>query len=95
MKSVKYADSITLNYDQSMFTIEFAALNFINQNRISYKYMLEGYEKEWHYNGRNRIASYTNVRPGKYVFRVRTVDEANPEQIYETTLVYAYCLPGG
>ena len=50
MKSVKYADSITLNYDQSMFTIEFAALNFINQNRISYKYMLEGYEKEWHYN---------------------------------------------
>ena len=103
MKSVKYADSITLNYDQSMFTIEFAALNFINQNRISYKYMLEGYEKEWHYNGRNRIASYTNVRPGKYVFRVRTVDEANPEQIYETTLAirilppwwlswWAYCI---
>ena len=65
--------------------------------------MLEGYEKEWHYNGRNRIASYTNVRPGKYVFRVRTVDEANPEQIYETTLAirilppwwlswWAYCI---
>lgn len=90
MKSVKYADSITLTYNQSMFTIEFAALNFVNQNRISYKYMLEGYEKEWHYNGRNRIASYTNVRPGEYLFRVRTVDEANPEQIFEKTL--AICI---
>lgn len=102
-KSIKYADSITLNHNQSMFTIEFAALNFINQNRISYKYMLEGYEKEWHYNGGNRIASYTNVRPGEYVFRVRTVDEANPDQIFEATLAirilppwwlswWAYCI---
>ena len=35
-----------------MFTIEFAALNFYNQNRVSYRYILEGYEKEWHYNGK-------------------------------------------
>ena len=51
-----------------MFTLEFAALNYNNQNRVSYKYILEGYEKEWHYNGKNRIASYTNVPPGKYLF---------------------------
>ena len=78
-KSVTYTDQITLNYNQSMFTLEFAALNYNNQNRVSYKYILEGYEKEWHYNGKNRIASYTNVPPGKYVFKVQTLDEANPE----------------
>ena len=69
-----------------MFTIEFAALNFYNQNRVSYRYILEGYEKEWHYNGKNRIASYTNVPPGDYTFRVETVDEANPELVSNCTL---------
>jgi signal transduction histidine kinase/DNA-binding response OmpR family regulator len=78
-KSISYVDGITLKHNQSMFTFEFAALNFNNQNRISYRYILEGYEKEWHYNGRNRIASYTNVPPGKYTFRVETIDEANPD----------------
>lgn len=78
-KSITYTDKIVLNYDQSMFTIEFAALNYSNQNRVSYKYILEGYEKEWHYNGKNRIAAYTNVPPGNYVFKVQTLDEANPD----------------
>lgn len=78
-KSIGYVESVKLNYTQSMFTIEFAALNFYNQNRVSYRYILEGYEREWHYNGKNRIASYTNVPPGNYTFRVETLDEANPD----------------
>lgn len=78
-QSIKYTDKIVLNYDQSMFTIEFAALNYNNQNRVTYKYILEGYEKEWHFNGKNRIASYTNVPPGTYIFKVQTIDEANPD----------------
>ena len=88
-RSITYTDRITLNHNQSMFTLEFAALNYNNQNRVSYKYILEGYEKEWHYNGKNRIASYTNVPPGKYLFRVQTLDEANPglESFRELTVV--------
>lgn len=81
MESIKYAEKIVLNYNQSMFTIEYAALNYYNQNRVSYKYILEGYEKEWHYSGKNRIASYTNVPPGEYTFLVETIDEANPQLV--------------
>ena len=77
MESIQYANSITLDHNQSTFTIEFAALNFYNQNRVSYKYILEGFEEEWHFNGKNRIASYPNIPPGKYHFRVQTIDEAN------------------
>lgn len=77
-RSITYTDRITLNHNQSMFTLEFAALNYNNQNRVSYKYILEGYEKEWHNNGKNRIASYTHVPPGKYRFKVQTLDEAHP-----------------
>lgn len=84
--AVKYLDKIVLKHNQSMFSIEFAALNYFTQNHISYNYILEGYEKEWHLNGQNRIASYTNVPHGKYIFRVKTIDETNPDLFSEKTL---------
>lgn len=85
-QSIQYLNSITLDHNQSNFVIEFAALNYYNQNRVSYRYILEGFEKEWHFNARNRIASYPNVPPGKYTFRVQTIDEANPSLNSERTL---------
>jgi signal transduction histidine kinase/DNA-binding response OmpR family regulator/ligand-binding sensor domain-containing protein len=84
--SIRYASSITLKHSQSNFVIEFAALNYYNQSRVSYKYILEGYEEEWHYNAHNRIASYPNVPPGTYTFRVQTIDEANLSLKSERTL---------
>lgn len=85
-ESIRYANSITLQHNQSTFVIEFAALNYYNQNRVSYKYILEGFEDEWHFNAKNRIASYPNVPPGKYTFRVQTIDEANASLKSERTL---------
>ena len=64
-ESIKFAKKIELKHNQSTFVIEFAALNYYNQNRVSYKYILEGFEDEWHFNAKNRIASYPNVPPGK------------------------------
>jgi len=84
--SIRYANSITLKHDQSTFVIEFAALNYYNQNRVSYKYILEGFEKEWHFNGKNRIASYPSIPPGEYVFKVQAIDEANASLKSERTL---------
>ena len=84
--SIRYANSITLRHNQSTFVIEFAALNYYNQNRVSYKYILEGFEDEWHYNAKNRIASYPNIAPGKYTFRVQTIDEANTSLKSEKSL---------
>lgn len=92
-ESITFADAIRLKYNQSMFTIEFAALNFYNPNRVFYRYILEGYEKEWHYNGKNRIASYTNVPPGSYTFRVETIDEANPDLVSNRTLAITILPP--
>jgi len=85
-ESIRYAKSITLNHNQSNFVIEFAALNYYNQNRVSYKYILDGYEEGWHFNGKNRIASYPNIPHGNYIFRVQAIDEANTSLNSEQTL---------
>lgn len=72
-----YIDRIILNYNQFMFILEFVVLNYNNQNCVFYKYILEGYEKEWYYNGKNCIVFYINVFFGKYFFRVQILDEVN------------------
>lgn len=77
-QSITYTDRLVLNHNQSMFTLEFAALNYKNPEAITYRYRLDGYDKDWHYSGKNRIASYTNVPPGTYQFVVETIDASNP-----------------
>ena len=79
-KSMIYTDHLTLRHSQSMFTLEFAALNFCNPERISYRYRLKGFDHDWHYAGKNRLASYTNVPSGTYQFVVEVMDATNPDQ---------------
>lgn len=64
-------DSLQIEFDQNFFSFEFAALDYTDPMDNQYAYMLEGFDKEWHFvNARMRIASYTNLAPGKYVFSV-------------------------
>lgn len=91
-ESIVYADHLELKHSQSMFTLQFAALNFANPERISYRYKLEGYDHDWHYSGVNRIASYTNVPSGSYTFVVEAIDATNPDQ-HSTRSLHITILP--
>lgn len=77
--SPRYAKEIVLNHDQNMFSIEFTTPNFIDNSRTTFKYILDGYENEWHLNDNSRLASYANVPPGRYTFRVKSVYDDSPE----------------
>ena len=70
-KSILETREITLPYDQSIITFEFTALGFTASAQNQYAYMLEGFDKDWNYAGDNRRATYTNLNPGKYIFRVK------------------------
>ncbi len=62
---------IHLTHREHFFAFEFAALDFTDPARNQYAYRLEGFDPEWVYCGTRRYASYTNLPPGRYVFRVR------------------------
>jgi ligand-binding sensor domain-containing protein/signal transduction histidine kinase/CheY-like chemotaxis protein/AraC-like DNA-binding protein len=62
---------INLSYKQSTFSFGFAALNYTASENNQYAYMLEDWDDDWIYAGSERKASYTNVRPGTYTFRVK------------------------
>lgn len=64
-------DTIELSYDQNFFSFEFAALDYTNSNDNQYAFMLEGFDKQWRFvDSRRRVANYTNLPPGEYVFSV-------------------------
>ncbi|KXX72338.1 two-component regulator propeller domain-containing protein [Flammeovirga sp. SJP92] len=69
-KSVLETETIELDYDQSVFNFNYCALNFTETERNQYAYKLSGFDTKWNYVGDRRIATYTNLDPGKYTFKV-------------------------
>ncbi len=70
-KNISYTDTVTLSYDDIYFSIEFSALDYTKPSKNNYAYMLEGFDKEWIYSGNRNIATYTNIDPGEYIFKVK------------------------
>ncbi|WP_186758130.1 hybrid sensor histidine kinase/response regulator transcription factor [Echinicola salinicaeni] len=69
--SLLTTEEITLTWWDKTFRLEFAALHYTNPLSNKYKYKLEGYDSEWIYtDASRRIAPYSNLSPGDYVFRV-------------------------
>ena len=70
-KDISVTKEIVLSYKQSVISFEFASLNYTAQSKKQYQYRLEGFDKDWNEIGTNRTATYTNLDPAKYIFKVR------------------------
>ena len=65
-------NELILSYDQNFVSFEFAALDFSAPNRNKYSYILDGFQKYWiNTEGSKRTATYTNLPPGEYTFKVK------------------------
>jgi len=76
--ALPYSKEIELQHDQNTFSIEFTGLKFQDHAQLSYRYKLEGYDRDWHYAGTYHFASYNKVPSGNYTFVVESIDDANP-----------------
>ncbi|MGQ7868415.1 two-component regulator propeller domain-containing protein [Sunxiuqinia sp. sy24] len=72
-QQISVTQDLTLSYKQSTFNFKFAALSFSLPHRNKYQYSLteKGNEDKWINADENRIATYTNVPPGEYTFKVK------------------------
>ena len=67
--------ALTLSVQESVFTIEFAALHYTDPARNTYAYRLEGFDRDWVYtDATRRSATYTNLDPGSYTFMVKAAN---------------------
>jgi len=60
-----------LSYKNTGLSFEYAALHYAAPESNQYAYKMEGLEKEWNYVGNRRFATYANLAPGDYMFRVK------------------------
>jgi signal transduction histidine kinase/ligand-binding sensor domain-containing protein/DNA-binding NarL/FixJ family response regulator len=71
-ESITGLKTLTLKYNDNVFAIEFAALNYFNPDKVKYQYTMEEFDKGWiTADNKIRRAIYTNLDPGNYVFKVR------------------------
>lgn len=83
-KALCYMKEITLNADQSVFSIEFATSNFIPANKQDFVYRLEGFSDVWTPIRREQNAiTYTNLNPGSYTLVIKAKDgsEGEPQEV--------------
>jgi signal transduction histidine kinase/DNA-binding response OmpR family regulator len=88
---INHTEKIRLKYNENSFAIYFSSLHFSAPAKNEYKYILEGFEKEWiHKDASDRIAKYTNLRPGRYTFKVLASNNdgvwTNDAKILEITI---------
>lgn len=66
---------IDLKYSENVFSIEFASLDYGHKAHYRYAYTLEGFNTGWLYaDGDQRKATYTNLDPGHYTFKVKALN---------------------
>ena len=85
---------LTLSHKENILTIQYAALDMRNSDNIQYAYILEGFDKEWTYVGKQRSATYTNLPKGDYVFRVKSTNSdgvwVNNERSLKITILPSF-----
>ena len=70
--AITETEEIKISYKENVISFKFAALNYVFPEKNKCAYKMQGFDKDWAYvSSEQRTASYTNLDPGEYTFRVK------------------------
>ena len=69
-QNLNFTRDLTFRYDQNIFSVEFAVLNYINSQKDRFVYRLSGFETQWN-TPTEPVATYMNLKPGRYTLLVK------------------------
>ncbi|HVO73133.1 MAG TPA: ATP-binding protein, partial [Ignavibacteriaceae bacterium] len=72
--NITQAKEILLSYNQNVFSFQFSSLDYNSPQSNQYAYMMEGFDDDWIFSGSRRFVTYTNLDPGKYIFKVKATN---------------------
>jgi len=71
-KSISETSQIVLSHKNNILSLEFVAMHYTQPDENRYAYKMEGFDKAWiGTSADRRFTTYTNLDPGKYIFRVK------------------------
>jgi ligand-binding sensor domain-containing protein/signal transduction histidine kinase/DNA-binding NarL/FixJ family response regulator len=74
-RNISEGDKVILAADQSVFSIQYTALNYVYPHSSEFAYQLEGLDKEWNYVKHQKSATYRYLQPGHYTFKVKATNQ--------------------
>lgn len=80
-QSIFLTKEIRLNYSDNIFSIQYALPGFTTHSKKDFVYMLEDYEEQWQYGAESNVAIYRNVPPGRYIFRVKSLQNNSEKSL--------------
>lgn len=84
---LNYTESISLQPKENSFSIEFSSTNYQASEKNRFLYKLEGFDENWQEVGaKKRFATYTNIPPGTYSFRLKTLNNSGKPNEVEKQL---------
>ncbi len=63
-------DGLDLSPGERNLEVRYAGLSFVSPEKMTFRYMLDGFDKTWTEAGSRREAFFTNLPPGHFKFRV-------------------------
>lgn len=85
-KQINYTHRLVLDHNQSVISFEFAALDYSAPEKVSYAYRMQGFDHDWNYVGDQRKATYTNLSPGTYTFKVKATRDESDWNVRESSI---------
>ncbi len=83
---IDQTDKLQLTYNQNAIALDFISVNYTNPTKTVYTWKLEGFDKDWSPIKTDHTATYTNLKPGKYTFRVKATNHQSHFSETERTL---------
>ncbi|WP_422350928.1 hybrid sensor histidine kinase/response regulator transcription factor [Flagellimonas sp.] len=68
---LNYTETIELDYSQNSFSFGFTSIDFMHFDKGIFHWKLENFDEHWITNPESKVASYTNLNPGEYVFKLK------------------------
>lgn len=69
--TLTFKKQLVLSHQYRSLTFRFSVLDFASSGRYTYYYQMTGYDKQWIKANDQNFATYTNLPPGKYIFKVK------------------------
>jgi len=93
-KTISKSSELQLKHAENNISFEFSALHFAAPTKNQFAYKLEGFDKDWTYtNSSRRFASYTNLKHGEYVLKVKAANNDGVWNITPLTLKISIAPP--
>ncbi len=92
-QSKKLPGDIILEHFQNSLVFEFAGIDFRDEKRVTYEYILEGFDKKWTSSSQNNYLTYTHLPPGRYTFKVTAINKEGIKSLVPAVFHFEILVP--